>query len=203
MSYTNTTSFADKHTRKINRMSAQDLAQLLAIAEELRRAIELGDDQKVKALESSKHLLAILMEYLIQNIDNPSVDPSLIALLQKFLGIDRKKDKKKATGEEEKEEELDFEGMSKEQKAHIYRMMVYEIYKVLNPHRIAGETPIENFIHNVQRYGIKEALNHEGSEFVKNFREEDLEKIESHKFSFVDNLAKEGIKHSTGWGRGV
>jgi len=192
--------FSDKTSKKLNRMSTRDLAELMSIAQELKNAMQGQDTKKLEALESSKHLLLVLLEYLIQNMDNPNVDAELVAMLQKFLGINMDKEKQLS---EEEEEEREYTEMSKEQKEHLHRMMVYEIYKVLNPNRIAGETPIENFINNVQRYGLKEAMQQEGKEFAKHFKIGDLERLGSHKHSFVDNLEKQGIKHTKGWGRGV
>lgn len=187
--------FADKYSKKINKIPPKDLAELLAIAEELKKAVVGNDAHKLQALEQSKHLLFVLLEYLILNMDNASVDATLIALLQRFLGVDLEKDKKK-----EEEELLEYEEMSAEQKAHIHRAMIYEIYKVLNPNRLAGELPIENFINNVRKYGIAEAMQHEGKEFAKYFNIKDLENIESHRFSFTESLAKGGIKSG---GRGM
>ncbi len=186
----NQNKFSDKYSKKLSRLPAKDLAQLLAIAEELKNAISMNDEQKLKSMEQSKHLMFVLLEYLILNMDNPSIDAELIALLQRFLGIDLEKDKK----EKDEEELLEYEEMSKEQKDHIHRQMIYEIYKMLNPNRLAGETALENFMNNVVRYGVQEAMQHEGKEFAKYFNEKDLENISSHRFSFVENLSKAGIK---------
>ncbi len=182
--------FTDKYSKRVSRLPAKDLAELLAIAEKLKKAISSNNAQELKSLEQSKHLMFVLLEYLILNIDNPSIDAELIAMLLRYLGIDLGKEKK----EKEEEELLEYEEMSKEQKEHIHRMMIYEIYKMLNPNRIAGETALENFMNNVMRYGIKEAMQHEGKEFAKYFNSKDLENIESHRFSFVEQLSKAGIK---------
>ena len=78
--------------------------------------------------------------------------------------------------------------------------IVYEVYKILNPNRLAGETTLENFINNVQARGVKVALEYEGKEFEKMFDKKDLENLESHKFSFVNTLKNEGFR---GGGRGL
>jgi hypothetical protein len=44
----------------------------------------------------------------------------------------------------------------------IRRFIVYEIYMFINPHRIAGETRKQTFIHNVILRGMEEARHHEG-----------------------------------------
>ena len=182
--------FTDKYSKRVSRLPAKDLAELLAIAEKLKKAISANDQQQLKSFEQSKHLMFVLLEYLILNMDNPSIDAELIALLQRYLGIDLGKEKK----ERDEEELLEYEEMSKEQKEHIHRMMVYEIYKILNPNRIAGETALENFMNNVIRYGVKEAMKHEGKEFAKYFDPKDLQNIESHRFSFAEQLSKAGVK---------
>ncbi|MGV2431886.1 MAG UNVERIFIED_CONTAM: DUF5394 family protein [Rickettsiaceae bacterium] len=44
----------------------------------------------------------------------------------------------------------------------IKRFAIYEIYKMMNPRRIAGETAKDNFISNVFLYGLKVAMRYEG-----------------------------------------
>ena len=47
-------------------------------------------------------------------------------------------------------------------RAIIKRFIIYEIYKVVNPHRIAGETRKQTFIHNVILRGMEQAKHFEG-----------------------------------------
>ena len=47
------------------------------------------------------------------------------------------------------------------------RFAVYEIYKVMNPRRIAGETSKDNFIANLVTGGIRKAIKYEPKEFQK------------------------------------
>lgn len=62
--------------------------------------------------------------------------------------------------------EKHFNSLTKEaQKAFkqtLKRFVIYELYKVLNPKRIAGETKAENFINNVITSGMKQARKFEG-----------------------------------------
>ncbi|MCC2646550.1 MAG: hypothetical protein K0R02_615 [Rickettsiaceae bacterium] len=44
----------------------------------------------------------------------------------------------------------------------IERFVIYEIYKIMNPRRIAGETKIANFINNMITGGLKRAVKYEG-----------------------------------------
>jgi hypothetical protein len=44
----------------------------------------------------------------------------------------------------------------------IKRFAIYEIYKMINPRRIAGETAKDNFISNVFLYGLKVAMRYDG-----------------------------------------
>jgi hypothetical protein len=47
------------------------------------------------------------------------------------------------------------------------RFVIYEIYKVLNPHRIAGETKRDNFVNNYISGGIRKAMRYSPEEFKK------------------------------------
>lgn len=73
----------------------------------------------------------------------------------------------KAQQEHDIEQEYDsLEHMTAQAKADfkkkIKRFMVYEIYKVLNPRRIAGETSLSNFLHNYAVGGAEYALKYRG-----------------------------------------
>ena len=47
------------------------------------------------------------------------------------------------------------------------RFAVYEVYKIMNPRRIAGETSRDNFVSNFVTGGIKKAMQYEPKEFQK------------------------------------
>lgn len=49
-----------------------------------------------------------------------------------------------------------------ELKKNLKRFAIYEVYKLLNPRRIAGETRLSNFIHNLIIGGEKYALKYSG-----------------------------------------
>lgn len=181
-------SFAEKVSNKKGRIDPKELQKLLKMAYELKNAMETGDLEKLKILEQSRALLAMLLEYLILNIGNPNVDVELINLLARFLGLDLKRDKEKEL-EEEREEEL-----TKEEKERRHRLMIYEIYKILNPRRLAGETDIDNFINNVRTRGVSVAVKYEGAEFAKYFDLKELENLESHSHGFRAALVKAGFK---------
>ena len=57
------------------------------------------------------------------------------------------------------------------------RFAIYEIYKVLNPRRIAGETKRENFIHNYISGGIRKAMHYDLSEH-KSMRREVVKQVD-------------------------
>ena len=175
-------------------MTKEQLDKLLLLAYELKQAIQRNDVQKLKEIERQKSLLIMLLEYLILNINNPTLDLSIVHFLQMFLGKSKSKDT-------ELEEEISPEDeLSKEEKERRHRLMIYEVYKVMNPNRLAGETGIENFINNVITRGIKTAMKYEGANFAKLFDEKELENLESHKHSFAQMLRDGGVK---GGGRGM
>lgn len=184
--------YNDRFTKKLD---PNTLIELLSIAKQLRDAIEKGDTEKLESLGSQKTLLLMLLEYLVLNIDNPNIDKTLIRFLELFLNIKIKKKKREEEQEEEKEEEL-----TKSEKERRRQIIWYEVYKVLNPQRIAGETEVENFINNVRTRGIVEALKYEGAKYIKSYDKESLETLERTKASFVELLAQQGFK---GGGKGL
>jgi len=59
-----------------------------------------------------------------------------------------------------------LQGISVQSKADLKRLVknfaVYQVYKFMNPKRLAGETKKENFAHNMINGGMKLAKNYEG-----------------------------------------
>lgn len=195
--------FQDPEQKNDKRKSAAKidpkvLLEALEIARELQRVVNENKQDVKVSLGKNRELLFKLLEYLILNADNPNIDKSLITFLAKVLGINlnlHKKKEKNKEHEEEKEEEL-----SKEEKERRHRLIIYEVYKILNPHRLAGETSLENFINNVKTRGIEEARKYEGANYEQDFKKKDLENLESNRFSFVENLKNAGFK---GKGKGI
>ena len=125
-------------------------------------------------------------------MDNPNIDKVILYFLRKFFNS---KSKIKEEKLEEKEEELT--GKEREYK---HRMMIYEIYKVINPRQLAGERPIDNFINNVLNVGIKKAIIYEGGHLARFFDKNELKNLESHGASFSNIVKEQGFK---GGGKGL
>jgi hypothetical protein len=79
-----------------------------------------------------------------------------------------------------------YEYLTKESRANlrkvIKRFAVYELYKFINPRRIAGETRRDNFIHNMILGGLKRASRYEGGT---------KSEIKSYSPKFIRNLEKQ------------
>lgn len=71
----------------------------------------------------------------------------------------------------------------------IKNFAVYEIYKVMNPKRIAGETRKENFAHNVITGGIDHAKHYAGGTKaeIENYSPQFVKKLETKHQSFKKN----------------
>lgn len=54
----------------------------------------------------------------------------------------------------------------------IKRLATYEVYKILNPRRLAGETKIDNFINNIITSGIEFAKKHEKKSDIEQYYSE-------------------------------
>ena len=180
-------------TKKIEDLDQETLDRAIEIVRKLQAKMESGIGISKEDLHQHKDILTKLLEYLILNYNNPDIDVSLIDFLAKALGINIAKEKDKER--EEKEEEL-----SEEQKKIRHRQIMYEAYKILNPHRIAGETSLENFISNVLTRGIEVARKYEGAKYEDHFTKKELNDLESYKESFVKKLRSSGHK---GHGRGL
>ena len=80
-------------------------------------------------------------------------------------------------------------------------MAIYEIYKAMNPNRLAGETQLENFINNVQVHGIKTALQNEGKEYAKEISTTELGTLQSNTGKAAAAIRQSGAQKGGGMGR--
>lgn len=75
--------------------------------------------------------------------------------------------------------------LSNQSKENLKRLIkgfaIYEVYKVMNPKRIAGETKKENFAHNVITRGFEEATHYTGGskEELKNYSPDSIKKLQN------------------------
>lgn len=79
-------------------------------------------------------------------------------------------------------------------KKNLEKFMVYEIYKILNPRKIAGETRLDNFINNMITGGLKRASKYEGG------KAKDLRKYSP---SLIKKLNKQHSKFNKKGIRGI
>jgi hypothetical protein len=184
--------------KEIFKLSPHQLLEALTAVYQLRTIMENGDTKEAAHfLAKNKILLQDLLEYLILNMDNPNLDITLLHFLEKVLGIGKNKSKEKKQDLKEEREEY----LSKEELELRYRLLMYEIYKITNPHRIAGETSLENFLNNIQLRGIEVARQYEGARHADKFTKSDLEVLDSHRHENAKRIREDaGVK--TG-GRGV
>lgn len=184
---------------KVASLSAETLIDILEAAYALRKAIESGQDNS-DLIKQQEPVMILLLEYLILNMDNPNIDKSIFAFLDKIFGDKlKKKNISKYSGREldAQEEELEEE-LTKEEKEIKLRAAIYEIYKITNPNRLAGETALENFIKNVKTRGVDFAMKHDGHEYAQKFTKTELKNLSSY-----TSIVKSQIHDAGGRGGGL
>lgn len=82
----------------------------------------------------------------------------------------------------------------KNTKEILKRFAIYQIYKVMNPRRIAGETRRENFVANFITGGIKKAMKYEGGS---------KDEIKTYSPAMLKNLNKAHTAFKKNGGRGL
>ena len=103
---------------------------------------------------------------------------------------------------------IDFYGLSKKKyfdvsninskknlKKIIQNFAIYQVYKVMNPKRIAGESKKINYIHNLMRGGQKLAAKYEGG------KESDLKRYGQNTVNKIHRAVGKAKKLSRGFGR--
>lgn len=85
---------------------------------------------------------------------------------------------------------IEYGTLSKQVQNDVKRVIknfaIYEVYKVMNPRRIAGETAKDNFAHNMAYRGEKKAMQYEGGkeEAMKEYGSDEVAKIKKQVSSF-------------------
>ncbi|MCP5369490.1 MAG: DUF5394 family protein [Rickettsiaceae bacterium] len=140
-------------------------ALILSISRYIKTKQEIGNQKPIE--EGKKQKLSIEESKEIDQEINQFVDNALElhGLKNKKFDIDNIKARK------------DF-------KRIVAHFTIYEIYKVMNPKRIAGETKEKNYAHNLIRGGKKLASKYEGG------READLKKYGAQKVRNINKAAK-------------
>ncbi|MDJ1305452.1 MAG: DUF5394 family protein [Candidatus Midichloria sp.] len=148
----------------------------------------VNKNKKVSEEDSDdlKMVLMRLLEHLITTKDSLELG-KLIKIILALLKMRKNSTKKE---EELSEEELKTQT----------RFVIYEIYKMLNPSRIAGETEIQNFIDNVMIRGVEAALYYDRRNISRGFSKEELKILGQHSKTALRRINAFG---SRGWGKGM
>ncbi|AEI88877.1 MAG: hypothetical protein IRD7MM_01850 [Candidatus Midichloria mitochondrii] len=148
----------------------------------------VNKNKKVSEEDSGglKMVLMRLLEHLITTKGNLELD-KLIKIILALLKMKKNSMKKE---EELSEEELKTQT----------RFVIYEIYKMLNPSRIAGETEIQNFIDNVMIRGVEAALYYDRRNISRGFSKEELKILGQRSKTALRRIDAFG---SRGWGKGM
>jgi hypothetical protein len=182
----------DQLKRSGLKYNAQDLEAMIILwlKSIIERFADMGEEidfNKLTADEKAKIMKEI--ESLVAKLKKSGVavgSDQIQKLLIEGLFVVLKKFQKK----QKKEYEYEFltEKDKKNIKAQLIRWAIYELYKIINPRQLAGETKMENFINNVLVGGI---------EYAKEYSGGSPEEIKSYGFDsgFLKELEKSHKSH--------
>ena len=140
-----------------------------------------------KEINDLQFVLVRLLEHLVTT--NSDIElKKLVQIIIAFLKIARNK---KSTEEQQIEQE---------QINQQTRFVIYEIYKMLNPNRIAGETELQNFIDNVIVRGVEVALYYDRRNISKRFTNDELKMMAKNSKTALSRINAFGAR---GFGRGI
>lgn len=129
-------------------------------------------DIEIDEKEMTSNIVNLVREIAEEQAELDEFDKELLK-----DGLLKKKDKKK-----NKEQELS----RKHFKDIIKKFAMYQVYKIVNPRRIAGETKKDNYMHNMMRGGKKLASKYEGGR---------ADEVASYKKNFVKQVNKAARKN--------
>jgi hypothetical protein len=179
----------------------EDIEEILSILmqdETFENTIEqilgtLNDEIDISSMQ--QHIIAIIKKYLQRRSGKNSaisIDAKLITQniteISSFLMDKRAKIIKSATKNFNNIKDK-YSSITELSRTNLKRLIkgfiIYQIYKITNPKRLAGETKRDNFAHNVIMRGMKVAKKYEGGK---------ASDIKSYGVTFMNNLQKAAVK---------
>jgi Glu-tRNA(Gln) amidotransferase subunit E-like FAD-binding protein len=174
----------------------ENLGQDNNVSEEINEAINKEIDEIFNSTDNAEEIEAKVKLVIIahlksknKDIDRVKSDNKKIAKdIDEFCAKINKDDldqENYVTSEKKDKDRLLTKEAKKNLKKILQSFIVYEIYKVMNPRRIAGETHKDNYFNNLIRGGVKLASKHTGG------KEADLKKYGS---AEVERMQKQAAK---------
>lgn len=197
-----TRSFADQlkdalvgigEENELNSPEVQEIFEELSLneefAHELEQMLAILNEQTLDLTQLQTKIILLIRKYCgkIKGLKNLNIDEKLINknvaevsnyLMHKHAKIVREANQGLA-GPKDK-----LQGISKQARINLKRLIksftVYQIYMVMNPKRIAGETKLANFAHNMITGGMKLAKKYEGGKpkDIKSYSPKLIKKLE-------------------------
>lgn len=151
----------------------------------LRTALALAISRYIKA-KKTEVAIKKSTEHELETTKEPNIDKEISQFVNNVMELHGLNNKNK-----------DFEISNikarKDFKRIVAHFAIYEIYKVMNPKRIAGESKKMNYAHNLIQGGAKLASKYEGG------READLKKYGENEVQKINKSARK-IRNSKGIG---
>jgi hypothetical protein len=188
-------------TQSLAEPQVMELEVLMQIRDILEEMLGAG---KVEEMAISLGVIEQELAQLIARLDKGGdIEKRDVIMLLLYVVRLRYRDKhalkKKSVGKGDINQENPLDFMSKEQllayKKHIERMIQYEMHKFSNPHRLAGETLLDNFMNNMLKGGIELAKLYEGGneQDIRNYGKEFVDTLEHKHQEMVRPNGPEGL----------
>ena len=178
--------------------------EAMAENDDIAEAVESLIDQSSDIVEIQSKLLLLIKEYVKNKSSLDKEKNQDLILNEKSILDDIYKLSNKLLQDIHNENNLDQVGIknktdiltakSKENCKKILKIFaIYQVYKVMNPNRIAGETAKDNFKNNLLRGGEKFAAKYEGGKDSdkKKYGSPELSKIRKQIVNFKKNNGKQ------------
>jgi hypothetical protein len=178
----------------------EELAESHSFDEEIEQILANFNEQTMDLTKLQTQIIILIKKYLGTKKFNKSalgkdvdIDEKLIAaniaeasdyLIQQRLAIIKETNKSLENNKD------NYQGITSKSRADFKKIIknfaVYEIYKVMNPKRIAGETRKENFAHNVIERGLESAKHYAGGtkHEIERYSPQFVKKLENAHTSF-------------------
>ena len=197
----------DMHIHGINLVSEKGPAkeminEILALEsfdEEIEQMLANFDEETTDLTKLETQIILLIRRYINAgkknqnlkkdlNIDEKALAQNIKEMSKYLTDYKREIDNKNNHDLKNKNEASKIRNISKQSRQDMKKIIknfaVYQVYKIMNPRRIAGETKRDNFIHNMLVGGMKRAKHYTGG------KSQDLANYSPNFIKYLENKSK-------------
>lgn len=145
------------------------ILETLGSLKDASRSLEKKRSLCQETVEEYREEIKALIEYIAISGDLSGVDMDFLIFLCELLGIDVTTLLENTLKKDKQEKEIEqTEKFKKRKEEGLKLLLVYAMYRLISPHKLAGQTLLEDFIKDIRQSGWAYALEAHGARLEVN-----------------------------------